>query len=84
MAALRFLDCLFVKRLALQNTNSNCLAVINNGVKVLNSNSVVPIKTRFAYSKWHFALHECLALIFVSKTTPLFNQKLPANGFKLN
>lgn len=84
MAALKCLYCHFVKRLALQNTNSNCFAVINNGVKVLNSNSVVPIKTRFAHGKWHSALHECLALMSVSKTTSLFNQKLPANGFKLN
>ena len=27
-------------------------AVINKGVNVLNSNSVVPIKTRFVHSKW--------------------------------
>ena len=66
-----------VKRLVLQNTNSNCFAVINNGVMVLNSNSVVPIKTRFAH-------HKRLARMSVSKTTSLFNQKLPANGFKLN
>ena len=84
MAALKCLYCHFVKRLALQNTNSNCFAIINNGVKVLNSNSVVPIKTGFAHGKWHSALHECLALMSVSKTTSLFNQKLPTNGFKFN
>ena len=84
MAALKCLYCHFIKRLTLQNTNSNCFEVINNGVKVLNSNSVAPIKTRFAHDKWHSALHECLALMSVGKTTSLFNQKLPANGFKLN
>ena len=82
MAALKCLYCHFVKRLTLQSTNSNCFEVINKGVKVLSSNSVVP--TRFAHGKWHSALHECLALMSVSKTTSLFNQKLPANGFKLN
>ena len=51
MAALKCLYCHFVKRLALQNTNSNCFAVINKGVKALNTNSVVPIKTRFANGK---------------------------------
>ena len=84
MAALKCLYCHFVKRLTLQNTNSNCFEVINKGVKVFSSNSAVPIKTRFAHGKWHSALHECLALMSVSKPTSLFNQKLPANGFKLN
>ena len=84
MAALKCLYFHFAKRLALQKTNSNCFAVINNGVKVLNSNSVVPIKTRFEHGKWHFALHECLSLMSVSKTTSLFNQKLTANRFKVN
>ena len=84
MAALKCKYCHFVKRLALQNTNSNCFAVIDNGVKVLSSNSVVPIKTRFAHGKLHSALHECLALMYASKPTSLVNQKLPANGFKLN
>ena len=74
MAVLRFLDCL-----ALQNTKSNCIAVINNGDKVLNLNSVVPIKTRFAHSKWHSALQECLVLMPVSKTTSLFNQQMAPN-----
>ena len=49
MVALKCLYCHFVKWLALQNTNPKCFAVINNGVKVLNSNSVVPIKTRCAF-----------------------------------
>ena len=84
MAALKCLYCHFVKRLALQDTNSNCFAVINNGVKVLNSNSIVPIKTRFEHGKWHSALHECLAVMSVSKTTSLFNKELQAKGFKLN
>ena len=84
MAALKCLYCHFVKRLALQNTNSNCFAVINNGV--LNSNSGVLMKTRFVHDKilWHSVLHECLALMSVSKTTSLFNQKFLAKGFKLN
>ena len=51
MAAFKCLYCHFVKRLTLQNTNSNCFAVINNGVNVLNSNSVAQIKTRFAHGK---------------------------------
>ena len=55
MAALKCLYCHF-KCLALHNTNPKCFAVINNGVKVLNSNSVVPIKTRCAHGKWHSAL----------------------------
>ena len=63
---------------------SFCFAIINNGVKVLNSNSVVLIKPHFAHGKSHYALHECLALMSMSKTTLLFKQKLPANGFKLN
>ena len=67
IAALKCLYDHFVKRLTLQNTNSNCFEVINKGIKVLSSNSVVPIKTRFAHGKWHSALHECLALISVSK-----------------
>ena len=74
MAALKCLYCYFVKSLALQNTNLICFAVINNGVKVLNSKSVIPIKTRLAHGKWRSALHECLALMSVSKTTSLFNQ----------
>ena len=45
MAALKYFFCHFVKRLALQNTNSNCFAVINSRVMILNLNSVVPIKT---------------------------------------
>ena len=81
MAVLKCLYCHFVKRFAKHKLE--CFAVINNGVKVLNSNSVVPIKTGSAHDKWHSALHECLALMSVSKTTSLFNQKLPANGFKL-
>ena len=72
MTALKCLNCHFVQRLALQNTNSNCFVVINNGVKTLNSNSVVPIKTHFAHGKWHSAPHECLALMSVSKTTSFF------------
>ena len=84
MAALKGLYCHFAKRLTLQNTNPNCFEVFNKEVKVLNSNSVLPVKTRFAHGKWHSALHECLALMFVSKITSLFNQILPANGFKLN
>ena len=84
MAALKCLYCHFVKRLTLQNTNPNCFEVINKGVKVLSSNSVVPIKTRFAHGKWLSALHECLALMSMSKTTSLFNQKLPENSLKLN
>ena len=66
------------------NTNSNCFAVINNGVMVLNSNSVVPIKTRFAHGKRHSAHHKSLAWMSVSNTTSLFNQNLRANCFKLN
>ena len=61
----------------------NWFAVINNGVMVLNLNSIVPIKTRFAHGKRHSALHKCLALKAVSKTTSSFNQKTPANDFKL-
>ena len=68
MAALKCLYCHIVKRLTLQNTNLNCFAIINNRVKVLHSKSVVPIKTRFAHGKWHSALHECLALMTLSKT----------------
>ena len=52
---LKCLYCHFVKRLPLQNTNSNCFAVINKGVKVLSSNSVVPIKTRFC--TWQMAFY---------------------------
>ena len=55
----------FINRLALQNTNSNCFAVINNGVMVPNLKSVVP--TRFAHGKRHSALLECLALMSMSK-----------------
>ena len=85
MAALKCLYRHFVKRLALQNTNSNCFTVINNGVKVLNLNSVVLIKTRLAHGKWHSALRECLALMSMRITTSLFNKKKKqANGFKLN
>ena len=47
----------------------DCFAVINNGVMVLNSNPVVPIKTRFAHDKRHSAHHKCLARMSVSKTT---------------
>ena len=67
MAVLKYFFCHFVKRLALQNTNSICFAVINNGVIVLKLNSVVPIKTRFAHGKRHSALHKCLALMAMSK-----------------
>ena len=84
MAALKYFYCQIVKRLSLQNTNSNCFAVINNGVMVLNSNSVVPIKTRFAHDKRHSAHHKYLARMSVSKTISSYNQSLPANGFKLN
>ena len=84
MAALKCLYCHFVKRLTLQNTNSNFFEVINKGVMVLSSNSIVPIITCFPHGKWHSALPECLALMSVSKKTSLFNQKLPANSFKLN
>ena len=42
-----------------------------------------PIKSHFAHGKSHSALHECLALMSVSKTTSFFNQKHPANGFKI-
>ena len=66
MAALKCLYCHFVKCLALQNIDPKCFAVINNGVKVLNSNSIVTIKTRCAHGKWHSALHECLALMSMS------------------
>ena len=45
MSAFKCFYCQFVKRLALQNTKST---IINNGVIVLNPNSEVPIKTRFA------------------------------------
>ena len=84
MAVLKCFYCQIVKRLALQNTKTNCFAVINNGVMVLNSNSVVPTNTRFAHGKRHSTHHKCLARKSVGKTTSLFNQKLPANGFKLN
>ena len=83
MAALKCF-CHFVKRLALQNTNSNCFPVIDNGVMVLNLNSVVPVKTGFAHGKRPSALHKCLALMTVSNTASLFNQKPPAKGFKFN
>ena len=46
---------------------------------VLNLIQVVPIKTRFAHGKRHPAIHKCLALISMSKTTSLFNPKPPAN-----
>ena len=82
MAALKCLYCHFVRRPALQNTNAKCFAVINNGGKVLNSNSVVPIKTRCAHGKWHSALHECLALMSVSKITSLVNQKRSAKTIR--
>ena len=74
----------FVKRLALQNTNANCFVVINNRVMVLNLKSVVPIKTHCVHGKQDSALHTCLLLMSLSKTTSLFDQKLPTNGFKLN
>ena len=54
MAALKRFYCHFVKRLTLQNTNSICFEVINKGVKVLRSNSVVPFKTRLAHGILHF------------------------------
>ena len=84
IAAFKCFNAHFVKRLALQTGNSNCFSVIIDGVMVLNLNSVVPMKIRFAHSKRHFALHKYIALMPVSKTTSLFNQKPPANGFKLN
>ena len=84
MAACKCFYCQIVKRLALQNTNLNFFAIINNGVMGLNSNSIVPIKTHFAHDKRHSTHHKCLARMFVSKTTSLVNQKLPAKGFKLN
>ena len=84
MIALKWFSCHFVKRLALQNMKLNCFAVIDNGVMVLNLNSVVPIKTRFAHGKRHSALHRCLAPMSVSKATSLFNQKTSANRFKIN
>ena len=84
MAVLKCFYCQIVKRLALQNTKTNCFAVINNGVMVLNLNSVVPTKTRFAHDKRRPAHHKCLARKSVSKITSLFNQKQQANGFKLN
>ena len=83
MAALKYFYCQIVKRLALQNTNLHCFVVINNGVMVLNSNSVVPFKTRYANDKRHSAHHKCLARMSVSNTTSLVNQKLTANSFKL-
>ena len=73
-----------VKRLALQNTNANCFAVINNGVMVLELKSVVPIKTRFVRDKRNSALLKCLVLMSMSQTTWLFDQKPQPNGFKLN
>ena len=79
-----FLLSIFFKRLALQNTNENCFAVINNGVVVLNLNSIVPIKTRFAHGKLYSELHKCLVLMSLSTTTSLCNQKPPVIGFKLN
>ena len=86
MVALKCLNCHFVKRLALQNINANCFAVINNGVMVLNLKSVVPIKTRFVHGKRHSALHICLVMMSTSNTTSLCNQNPTAplpNGFKL-
>ena len=68
MVALKCLYFHFVKRLGLQNKKLKLFAVINNGVKVLNSNSVLPVKPRFAHDKWHSVLQECLALMSVSKT----------------
>ena len=72
------------KRLALQNTNTNCFAVINKGVMSLILKSVFPIKTRFVPDKWHSALHDCLVQKTVGKTAPLFNHKIPPDGFKHN
>ena len=77
MVALECFYCYFLKRLALQNANPNCFAVINNGVMVLNLKSVVPIKTLFEHGKRHFALHKCLVLMSTNKTTSLFDQKSP-------
>ena len=59
MIALKCFYCHFVKRLALQNTNSNCFAVINNGVMVLNLNSVVPLTGRGSSIGSEFAWHAC-------------------------
>ena len=77
--------CHFVKRLALPAKHKlELFPVINNGVMVLKLNSVVPIKPGFAHGKRPSALHNCLALMTVSNTASLFNQKPPANGFKSN
>ena len=84
MAAVKCFFSQFVKRLALQNKTSNYFAVIKTGVLILNLNSVVQMKTRFAHGKQHSALHKCLAMMSVRKTTSIFNPKPPANGFKLN
>ena len=83
MAALKCLYCHCIKHLTLQNKKSNCFEVINKGVKVLSSNSVVPIKTFFAHGKWHSALYVCLALMSVSKTTSLFDKKKKTHSKRL-
>ena len=86
MASLNVPVLILSNVLTLQNANWNCFAVNNNGVMVLNLNSVVPMKTHFAHGRWCFALHKhltSLALMSVSKTTLLFN-KSPANGFNFN
>ena len=86
MVALKWFYCHFVKCITLQNTNANYFAVINNGVMVLNLKLVVPIKTRFVHGKRHSALHKCLVLMSMNKTTLLFLKldPTPSNDFKLN
>ena len=69
MVALKYFYCHFVKRLVLQNTNTNSFVVINNGVMVLNLKSVVPVKTWFVHDERHSALHKCKERI------SLFNKK---------
>ena len=83
MAALKCFYRHFCQTLAFQNTSANCFAGISNGVIVPYLNSVVPIKSRFVHGKRYSSLHKSLAMLAVSKTISLFNQKPPPNDFEI-
>ena len=64
MAALKCFDSHFVKRLALQNTNSNYFAVISNGIMVLSLNSVFQSKLALHMTKGILHLHMSSADVY--------------------
>ena len=57
---------------------------MNYGVMSPELKTVFPVITRFVLNKCHFTFQKCLAQMSVSKTTTLFNLKLPSTYVKLN